>query len=158
MFLNKINIFFRFNFQSEPFDDQPTYKGDIIVGLKFIPPESASSNSGSNTLRKFSTKSLSSTGSRSTKGALHVLVKEAKNLTPIKASGFCDAFCKRCVYFKIKYLFPVTLFLNFVLVQNPNFQFFFYNPPQIYFNFNTCEPKINYFQFQLLSFQLPSTR
>lgn len=68
------------------------------MGLKFIPPESASSNSGGNTLRKFSTKSLSSSSSRSTKGALHVLVKEAKNLTPLKANGYCDAFCKRYVH------------------------------------------------------------
>lgn len=66
--------------------------------MKFIPPESASSPShpsgNSLSLRKFSTKSVSNSRT-SSKGALHVLVKEGKNLTPVKASGLCDAFCKR---------------------------------------------------------------
>ncbi|XP_058811667.1 synaptotagmin-like protein 4 isoform X2 [Topomyia yanbarensis] len=97
--------------RSEPFDDLSAYKGDIIVGLKYIPPDSdggtpqhhqhngGSSTSGGGTLnlRKFSTKSITSTSSNSSgqsKGALHVLVKEAKNLQPVKANGTCDAFCK----------------------------------------------------------------
>lgn len=29
------------------------------------------------------------------RGALHVLVKEAKSLTAVKANGTSDAFCKR---------------------------------------------------------------
>lgn len=90
-------------FQSEPFDDLPVYKGDIIVGLKFIPPDSGTSTphstpkGGSLNLRKFSVKSSSSSSSnsRNSKGSLHVLVKEAKNLSAVKASGTCDAFCKR---------------------------------------------------------------
>lgn len=95
-----------------------TYRGDIIVGLKFIPPESAtssakhtsssssnnssttggggSSSGGSLKLRKFgSIKSSPTARSTSTKGSLHVLVKEGKNLTAVKANGSCDAFCKR---------------------------------------------------------------
>lgn len=81
-----------------------TYKGDIIVGLKFIPPDSSamsSHNTGSSagsggSLRKFGSMK-SSPGSRtaSTKGSLHVLVKEGKNLSAVKANGSCDAFCKR---------------------------------------------------------------
>ena len=87
-----------------------TYRGDIIVGLKFIPgsSESGSSYSHGLSLRKFSIKSNSSadsgnnngssvgaTCSKNTKGSLHVLVKEAKHLSPVKANGNCDAFCKR---------------------------------------------------------------
>lgn len=89
------------------------------MGLKFIPPESvtssakhtsSSSNSSSNNnssaggsssggslnLRKFgSIKSSPTVRNTSTKGSLHVLVKEGKNLTAVKANGSCDAFCKR---------------------------------------------------------------
>lgn len=83
-----------------------TYRGDIIVGLKFIPPESTpkhsasvasgSSSGGSLSLRKFgSIKASSGSRSATTKGSLHVLVKEGKNLQAIKANGSCDAFCKR---------------------------------------------------------------
>lgn len=91
------------------------YRGDIIVGLKFIPPDSAvsstkhtsssssstntsngSSSGGSLNLRKFgSIKSSPVARSTSSKGSLHVLVKEGKNLTAVKANGSCDAFCKR---------------------------------------------------------------
>lgn len=86
--------------QSEPFDDISTYRGDIIVGLKFVPPDAKTSHfsrsSISSGLRKFgSIKSSSGSRSSSSKGSLHVLVKEAKNLSPVKANGTCDAFCKR---------------------------------------------------------------
>lgn len=94
--------------QSEPFDDVTTYRGDIIVGLKFVPADSGSSHSHGLSLRKFSIKTSSSnnspnngstsgtpTTSRHTKGSLHILVKEAKHLSPVKANGHCDAFCKR---------------------------------------------------------------
>lgn len=93
--------------RSEPFDDLSAYKGDIIVGLKYIPPDSEGgtpqhqhhngSGGGTLNLRKFSTRSITSTSSNSSgpgRGALHVLVKEAKNLQPLKANGTCDAFCK----------------------------------------------------------------
>lgn len=91
--------------QSEPFDEVATYRGDIVVGLKYVPPEgtktnfmrSSTSSSGGG-LRKFgSIKSVAiSKSDRSAKGGqLHVLVKEAKHLTPIKPNGTCDAFCKR---------------------------------------------------------------
>lgn len=85
--------------QSEQFDESPVYKGEIIVALKFVPPESAQTTSGggglngSLNLRKFSKSSLST--KNATKGELHILIKEAKNLTAIKPSGNCDAFCKR---------------------------------------------------------------
>ncbi|XP_017023466.1 synaptotagmin-like protein 4 isoform X5 [Drosophila kikkawai] len=92
--------------RSEPFDEVATYRGDIVVGLKYIPPESLKSSffsrgssltGSSSNLRKFggSIKSVASKSDRSTKGGqLHVLVKEAKHLSPIKANGTCDAFCK----------------------------------------------------------------
>ncbi|XP_032597494.1 synaptotagmin-like protein 4 [Drosophila grimshawi] len=92
--------------RSEPFDDVATYRGDIVVGLKYIPPENLKSSifsrgssltGSSSNLRKFggSIKSVASKSDRSIKGGqLHVLVKEAKHLSPIKTNGTCDAFCK----------------------------------------------------------------
>jgi synaptotagmin-like protein len=91
-----------------------TYRGDIIVGLKFVPgSDSGSSYSHGLSLRKFSIKSNSSANSsnnnngsgvtacsKNTKGSLHVLVKEAKHLSPVKANGNCDAFCKRYLIIK----------------------------------------------------------
>ncbi|XP_055677916.1 uncharacterized protein LOC129786747 isoform X3 [Lutzomyia longipalpis] len=76
--------------RSEPFDEPAAYRGDIIVGLKFVPPDSGHNSTSS--FRKFSKSSI--TARSSTKGSLHVLVKEAKNLMPVKANGTCDAFCK----------------------------------------------------------------
>lgn len=117
--------------QTEPFDDVTTYRGDIIVGLKYIPPETTTGSSSSTSrsvkypstangggglnLRKFGSSMKSPASARSSsssptaspssssaaaaavsgKGALHVLVKEGKNLTTVKANGSCDAFCKR---------------------------------------------------------------
>lgn len=82
-----------------------TYRGDIVVGLKYVTPEGskskfmrAASLATGGGLRKFgSIKSVASSKTdRTAKGGqLHVLVKEAKHLTPIKPSGSCDAFCKR---------------------------------------------------------------
>uniref|UniRef100_A0A182SZX0 C2 domain-containing protein n=1 Tax=Anopheles maculatus TaxID=74869 RepID=A0A182SZX0_9DIPT len=105
--------------RSEPFEDLSAYKGDIIVGLKYVSADadsgggiigaggggvtggsggSTGSGFGTLNLRKFSTRSLTSTSSSTlsghSKGALHVLVKEAKHLQPIKSNGTCDAFCK----------------------------------------------------------------
>jgi synaptotagmin-like protein len=106
-----IEISFSLHTQSEPFEDVTTYRGDIIVGLKFIPgaDSSGSTHSHGLSLRKFSIKSNSSVGnanngstgptscSKNTKGSLHIMVKEAKHLSPVKANGNCDAFCKRWV-------------------------------------------------------------
>ncbi|KRK03811.1 synaptotagmin-like protein 4 isoform X9 [Drosophila yakuba] len=92
--------------RSEPFDEVATYRGDIVVGLKYIPAENIKSSffsrgssitGSSSNLRKFggSIKSVASKSDRTSKGGqLHVLVKEAKHLSPIKANGTCDAFCK----------------------------------------------------------------
>ncbi|XP_057663088.1 uncharacterized protein LOC130898064 isoform X6 [Diorhabda carinulata] len=63
--------------RTEPFEDVSSYKGDIIVCLKFVPPDM--------TIQK--------KGKRS-RGALHVLIKEAKSLTAVKANGTSDPFCK----------------------------------------------------------------
>lgn len=66
-------------FQTEPFEDILSYKGEIIIGLKFVPPDA---------------KTLQKKGKRS-KGTLNVKVKEAKNLTAVKSNGISDPFCKR---------------------------------------------------------------
>jgi hypothetical protein len=67
--------------QTEPFDDLLSYKGDLIIGLKFVPPDVTSA--------------MQKKGKRSSRGSLNVLVKEAKNLTAVKANGTSDPFCKR---------------------------------------------------------------
>ncbi|XP_050506949.1 uncharacterized protein LOC126884772 isoform X2 [Diabrotica virgifera virgifera] len=63
--------------RTEPFEDVSSYKGDIIVCLKFIPPDMTVQKKG-----------------KRSRGALHVLVKEAKSLTAVKANGTSDPFCK----------------------------------------------------------------
>ncbi|VEN58797.1 unnamed protein product [Callosobruchus maculatus] len=62
--------------RTEPFEDVQSYKGDIIVCLKFVPPD------------------MTSHKKKRSRGALHVLVKEAKSLTGVKANGTSDPFCK----------------------------------------------------------------
>lgn len=56
-----------------------TYKGDLVVSLKFVTSEQV--------ISKKRTK-----GSK--RGELHVLVKEARNLTAVRANGTSDPFCK----------------------------------------------------------------
>ncbi|KAG8230855.1 hypothetical protein J437_LFUL010776 [Ladona fulva] len=64
--------------RTEPFDDLLCYKGEMIVGLKFVPPDVTN---------------LHKKG-RLSRGSLHVLVKDAKNLTAVKTNGTSDPFCK----------------------------------------------------------------
>jgi len=93
--------------QTEPFDDPVAYKGEVIVGLKFVPPDPTQQERDreSGTERGGSSK----TKKNWSRGALHVLVKEARNLqTRGKNSGTCDPFCKR--YF----LLLLLLILNII--------------------------------------------
>ncbi|XP_075710062.1 synaptotagmin-like protein 5 isoform X2 [Rhinoderma darwinii] len=70
------------------------YKGEIIIGLHYIPPEKnltlplESVSTGKKSFRK-SKKIPMPTG-----GILEVLVKEAKNLTAVKSGGTSDTFVK----------------------------------------------------------------
>ncbi|XP_071993902.1 synaptotagmin-like protein 5 isoform X2 [Engystomops pustulosus] len=70
------------------------YKGEIIIGLRYIPPEKnltlplESVSTGKKSFRK-SKKIPMPTG-----GILEVLVKEAKNLTAVKSGGTSDTFVK----------------------------------------------------------------
>jgi len=62
--------------QIEPLDDMcVSNKGEIIVGLKCVPPDPNSK--------------------KRTKGTFFLLVKDAKNLQAIKSNGSSDPFCKR---------------------------------------------------------------
>lgn len=76
---SSFNCIFQILFQSEVPESVSTFKGDLIVALKFVLPLESK-------LKNRTTKEL---------GSLHVLVKEAKNLTAIKSSGTSDPFCKR---------------------------------------------------------------
>uniref|UniRef100_A0A1B6CS04 Synaptotagmin-like protein 5 n=2 Tax=Clastoptera arizonana TaxID=38151 RepID=A0A1B6CS04_9HEMI len=69
--------FYTLQERSEPLEELLINKGELIVGLKFVPPSENSPNK-----------------KRSVKGALQVLVKEAKNLASVKSNGTSDPFCK----------------------------------------------------------------
>ncbi|KAK0077164.1 hypothetical protein PV325_004341, partial [Microctonus aethiopoides] len=82
--------------RTEPFDDPIAYKGEVIVGLKYVPP-----NNSTQLERERESVGVGDRGGivKGKKllnyGALHVLVKEARNLqTRTKNSGTCDPFCK----------------------------------------------------------------
>lgn len=57
-----------------------TYKGDLNLSLMFVSPENL-------TGRK-------KDGRCGSKGSLHVLIKQARNLTAVRANGSSDPFCK----------------------------------------------------------------
>ncbi|KAF2895984.1 hypothetical protein ILUMI_10193 [Ignelater luminosus] len=63
--------------RTEPFEDVLSFKGDILVGLKFVPPDMTVHKKG-----------------KRSRGALHVKIKEARSLTAVKANGTSDPFCK----------------------------------------------------------------
>ncbi|XP_011307516.1 uncharacterized protein [Fopius arisanus] len=78
--------------RTEPFDDPVAYKGEVIVGLKFVPPDPAQLQERENIACD---KNIVKGKKNWSRGALHVLVKEARNLqTRAKNSGTCDPFCK----------------------------------------------------------------
>ncbi|KMQ91786.1 synaptotagmin-like protein 5 protein [Lasius niger] len=78
--------------RTEPFDDPVAYKGEVIVGLKFVPPDPAQQERDRESGAERGSSKARKNWSR---GALHVLVKEARNLqTRGKNSGTCDPFCK----------------------------------------------------------------
>lgn len=88
LWLPKIIIYIIF--QLETLDPPASYKGDLILALKYVPPDVTS--------RKFSKKP-----GIPAKGALEVLVREARNLMATRSNGTSDPFCKRyCVYFWVK--------------------------------------------------------
>jgi synaptotagmin-like protein len=70
-------VWYNLQERTEPFDDMLSFKGDIIVCLKFVPPDMTVHKKG-----------------KRSRGTLHVLVKEAKSLTAVKANGTSDPFCK----------------------------------------------------------------
>ncbi|KAL0108916.1 hypothetical protein PUN28_014196 [Cardiocondyla obscurior] len=77
--------------RTEPFDDPVAYKGEVIVGLKFVPPDPAQQERD----RESGVERGGKAKKNWSRGALHVLVKEARNLqTRGKNSGTCDPFCK----------------------------------------------------------------
>ena len=57
-----------------------TYKGDLIILLKFVTSDNASSKKAK--------------GGGKSRGELHVLIKEARNLTAVRSNGTSDPFCK----------------------------------------------------------------
>ncbi|XP_029020911.1 synaptotagmin-like protein 4 [Betta splendens] len=64
------------------------YKGELVISLKYIPPKKPESE-----------KSKGKKAATGQGGELHVLIKEAKNLTAMKTGGTSDSFVKG-------YLFP----------------------------------------------------
>uniref|UniRef100_A0A8C1IDA4 Synaptotagmin-like protein 4 n=1 Tax=Cyprinus carpio TaxID=7962 RepID=A0A8C1IDA4_CYPCA len=67
---------------ASPFDQ---YKGELVISLKYITANKTHAEDSDGKGKK----------TRPTDGAeLHVLIKEAKNLTAMKAGGTCDSFVK----------------------------------------------------------------
>ncbi|TRY88776.1 hypothetical protein DNTS_014998 [Danionella cerebrum] len=71
-----------FHSPSTPFDQ---YRGELVISLKYVTNDNPYTE-GSNGKGK---KSKPGEGSE-----LHILIKEARNLTPCKAGGTCDSFVK----------------------------------------------------------------
>lgn len=71
-----------FILQLETLDPPVSYKGDLYLALKYVPPDVTS--------RKYSKKP-----GISAKGSLEVLVREARNLMATRSNGTSDPFCKR---------------------------------------------------------------
>lgn len=73
----------------ERLDAQPTsiltYKGDIVLSVRYVPGDKVK-------MTEFKGKTKRDSGSG--KGQLHVVVKEARNLTAVRSNGFSDPFCK----------------------------------------------------------------
>lgn len=86
----------------------------MIVGLKFVPPDPTQQERD----REIgSDRGASKSKKNWSRGALHVLVKEARNLqTRAKNSGTCDPFCKR-------YFFPQKFVC---LLRGKNDKYFWY--------------------------------
>ncbi|XP_050391699.1 synaptotagmin-like protein 4 isoform X4 [Patella vulgata] len=61
------------------------YKGDLVLSIKYVTPDQ---------LEKESSKKLKTKKTKHQKGALQVMVKEARNLTAIRSNGTSDPFCK----------------------------------------------------------------
>ena len=84
------NLYNLYNFilQTEPLSEElamngTSYRGEIIVALKFVPPN-AIGNPGKKLGRR----------SSNSRGTLLILVKEAKNLVSPKGTNIPDPFCK----------------------------------------------------------------
>ncbi|XP_076079844.1 uncharacterized protein LOC143049954 isoform X2 [Mytilus galloprovincialis] len=68
-----------------------TYKGDIILCLKYVPAEKVNRDSDSPSPSRKKARKPKLPGD---KGQLHVLIKEARNLTAVRSNGYSDPFCK----------------------------------------------------------------
>ena len=71
-------------------DTQPTsiltYKGDIVLSIRYVPADKVK-------VTEYKGKSPKKEAGPG-KGQLHVVVKEARNLTAVRSNGFSDPFCK----------------------------------------------------------------
>ncbi|KAJ8314966.1 hypothetical protein KUTeg_007116 [Tegillarca granosa] len=69
-----------------------SYKGDLIISLQYVPPDRVMGHKKTSPMKK-KLKKTSRMESGST-GELHVVVKEARNLTAVRSNGTSDPFCK----------------------------------------------------------------
>lgn len=60
-----------------------TYKGDLVISIKYIPLENLKDSPEEKQKKR-----------KSKEGQLCVLIKEAKNLSAVRANGYSDSFCK----------------------------------------------------------------
>ncbi|KAL0175929.1 hypothetical protein M9458_028259, partial [Cirrhinus mrigala] len=66
---------------SSPFDQ---YKGELVISLKYVTANKTHAEDSNGKGKK----------TKPSGAELHVLIKEAKNLTAMKAGGACDSFVK----------------------------------------------------------------
>ncbi|XP_077864208.1 synaptotagmin-like protein 5 [Saccoglossus kowalevskii] len=70
-----------------------SYKGDLTIAIKFIPAD-ASNGSPSQEVQKGKSKKKAKNPPEPGKGAIHVHIKDARNLIAVRINGYSDPFAK----------------------------------------------------------------
>ena len=80
-----LNLIITFQLDAQP-TSMLTYKGDILLSIRYVPADKVK-------VTEYKGKSPKKEAGPG-KGQLHVVVKEARNLTAVRSNGFSDPFCK----------------------------------------------------------------
>lgn len=69
-----------------------SYKGDLIISLRYVPHDTLMGTKKTSPMKKKLKKT--SRMESGPAGELHVVIKEARNLTAVRSNGTSDPFCK----------------------------------------------------------------